>query len=266
MAEGIGPVTYSACGLLPKVLAPAVVQPLVAQAVVAPATSSRGRAIVSVLSRLGPRCREVAQVRLDDLYWRTGILPVRGKGTALDEIPMPVDVGSAIMDYLEHERPVSAHRNVFLQARAPRSQLMGHANPATTVIYARVDLYVLTILAREWPHRARRPGRSRSRDGRPGALSGGPPGTAPSPGRQVDHSRRIDQPILDLARRHRGESTTGHASVGWRACQLSVIRGFARYVHVQNPVLAQIIPMGLVPSKVVHAVPFISMHPTRPWH
>lgn len=63
-----------------------------------------------------------------------------------------------------------------------------------------------------------------------------------------------------------GESTTVHASVGWRACQLSVIRGFARYVHVQNPVLAQIIPMGLVPSKVVHAVPFISMHPTRPWH
>ena len=43
----------------------------------------------------------------------------------------------------------------------------------------------------------------------------------------------------------------------WRAFRLSVIRGFAGYVHAQNPLLAPIIPMGLVPSKVVHAVPYI---------
>ena len=43
----------------------------------------------------------------------------------------------------------------------------------------------------------------------------------------------------------------------WRAFGLSVLRGFAGYVHAQNPGLAQIIPMGLIPSKVVHAVPYI---------
>ncbi len=99
----------------------ATVLALVAQA--APVTPYRDRAIVSVLSRLGLRCREVAQVRLDDLHWRAGILIVRGKGATLDKMSMPVDVGTAIVDYLERERPVSAHRTLFLQARAPHSPL-----------------------------------------------------------------------------------------------------------------------------------------------
>jgi integrase len=46
------------------------------------------------------------------------------------------------------------------------------------------------------------------------------------------------------------------AAARWRAYRLSVIRGFAGYVHAQDPALAQIIPMGLVPSKVVHAIPY----------
>ncbi|WP_104131383.1 tyrosine-type recombinase/integrase [Cryobacterium sp. M91] len=47
------------------------------------------------------------------------------------------------------------------------------------------------------------------------------------------------------------------AAARWRAFRLSVIRGFAGYVHAQDPALAQIIPMGLVPSKVVHAIPYL---------
>ena len=49
----------------------------------------------------------------------------------------------------------------------------------------------------------------------------------------------------------------GEAAARWRAFRLSVIRGFAGYVHAQDPALAQIIPMGLVPSKVAHAIPYI---------
>jgi len=199
LAEGIGPVTYSAFGSLPKSLPPKVVQSLVAQSAIGPVTPYRDRAIVLVLSRLALRCREVAELRLDDLHWRAGTVVVRGKGAALDEMPVPVDVGSAIVDYLERERPASAHRNVFLQARAPHAplgrsavgsvitrlgartgngvpvgahrlrhsaatgvltaggtlteaaQLLRHANPATTVIYARVHLRALTAVARDWP-------------------------------------------------------------------------------------------------------------------
>lgn len=123
LAEGIGPVAYSAFGSLPKSLTPEVVQSLGAQAVLAPVTPHRDWAIVLVLSRLGLRCREIAQLKLDDLHWRAGTIIIRGKGAALDEMPMPVDVGSAIVNYLEHERPASAHRAVFLQSRAPHAPM-----------------------------------------------------------------------------------------------------------------------------------------------
>ena len=199
LAEGIGPAAYSAFGSLPKSLTPEVVQSLVAQSTIGPVAPYRDRAIVLVLSRLALRCREVAQLRLEDLHWRTGTIVVRGKGAALDEMPVPVDVGAAIVDYLERERPASALRHVFLQARAPHAplgrsavgsvitrlgaragngvpvgahrlrhsaatgvlaagvtlteaaQLLRHASPATTVIYARVDLRALTGVARDWP-------------------------------------------------------------------------------------------------------------------
>lgn len=49
----------------------------------------------------------------------------------------------------------------------------------------------------------------------------------------------------------------GDTAARWRSFRLSVIRGFAGYVHAQDPALAQIIPMGLIPSKVVHAIPYI---------
>jgi integrase/recombinase XerD len=43
----------------------------------------------------------------------------------------------------------------------------------------------------------------------------------------------------------------------WRAYRLAVVRGFAAYVHARNPALASVIPDGLIPSKVVHAIPYI---------
>lgn len=43
----------------------------------------------------------------------------------------------------------------------------------------------------------------------------------------------------------------------WRSFRLSVVRGFAGYVHAQDAALAQIIPRGLIPSKVAHAIPYI---------
>lgn len=71
------------------------------------------------------------------------------------------------------------------------------------------------------------------------------------------------------------EQITGEAAVRWaglpidtasqgRAFRLSVIRGFAAYVHAQDPSLADIILPGLIPSKVAHAVPYIYT-PQQTW-
>jgi hypothetical protein len=46
---------------------------------------------------------------------------VRGKGGRRDRLPLPCDVGEAIVGYLRNERPPTASRSVFILAVAPRT-------------------------------------------------------------------------------------------------------------------------------------------------
>jgi site-specific recombinase XerD len=84
--------------------------------------SRRDRAILLLLVRLGLRATEVARLRLDDLDWRHGEIVIRGKGRRDERLPLPVDVGEAVVDYLRHDRPArseSAQRALFLNVRVP---------------------------------------------------------------------------------------------------------------------------------------------------
>lgn len=79
----------------------------------------RDYAVILMLLRLGLRRSEVAGLRLEDINWRAGELAVHGKGARQDRLPLTADVGEAIAGYLQHGRPTSGSREVFLQARAP---------------------------------------------------------------------------------------------------------------------------------------------------
>lgn len=84
--------------------------------------SSIGRrdfAIVMLLSRLGLRISEVATLRVEDLDWSAGELVINGKGDRRERLPMPVDVGEAIVGWLRHGRPDCANRCVFIRSRSP---------------------------------------------------------------------------------------------------------------------------------------------------
>ena len=87
------------------------------------ASGSRNFAILSVLARLGLRAREVAAMELTDIDWRRGELMVRGKGPRLDALPLPVDVGEALADWLSTGRPTCTHRHVFCRLVAPLGPL-----------------------------------------------------------------------------------------------------------------------------------------------
>lgn len=83
----------------------------------------RDFAILTVLVRLGLRAGEVAGLRLEDIDWRSGELVVRGKGGRHDRLPLPVDVGDAIVAYLRHRPATAQDRAVFLRVRAPHRGL-----------------------------------------------------------------------------------------------------------------------------------------------
>ena len=82
-------------------------------------TGRRDYAILLLLSRLGLRRSEVAALSLDDLDWRAGEIVVHGKGSRIDRLPLPCDIGEAIVDYLRHGRPRVSDRALFINACAP---------------------------------------------------------------------------------------------------------------------------------------------------
>lgn len=79
----------------------------------------RNYAMIVLLLRLGLRAGEVAAIRLDDIDWRRGEILIRGKGPKEERLPLPFDVGEAVVAYLRVGRPRVACRSLFLTRRAP---------------------------------------------------------------------------------------------------------------------------------------------------
>jgi integrase/recombinase XerD len=111
---------------LPKTLEPEHVHSLLESCDQSTALGARNFAILTVLVRLGLRASEVANLELDDIDWRSGELLVRGNGSRVDRLPLPVDVGEAIVHWLEHGRPQCKHPNVFIRMLAPIAPLSGN--------------------------------------------------------------------------------------------------------------------------------------------
>jgi integrase/recombinase XerD len=107
---------------LPRGLEPGAVKKLLATCDRRRLVGRRDFAILLLLSRLGLRAGEVAGLRLDDVDWRCGELLVRGKGGRHDVLPLPVDVGEAVVSYLRR-RPRCECRELFLRVTAPRQGL-----------------------------------------------------------------------------------------------------------------------------------------------
>ncbi|WP_198413623.1 MULTISPECIES: site-specific integrase [unclassified Cryobacterium] len=108
---------------LPVSLSVEQVEAMVASCDCSTSTGRRDRAIMLLLARLGLRSIEVARLRLDDIDWRAGEITVRGKARRRDRMPLPVDAGEALADYLQQGRPASPCREVFITERAPRKPI-----------------------------------------------------------------------------------------------------------------------------------------------
>ncbi len=95
------------------------------------AAGRRDYAMLLLLARLGLRIGEVAALTLDSINWQDGILTIRGKGGRWSQMPLPQDVGEAIVDYLEHGRPRCPDRHIFVCTKAPWRGFRGASRIST---------------------------------------------------------------------------------------------------------------------------------------
>ena len=119
LAEALPAVAVWGGGCLPRALPPEQVAALLASCNRASVIGRRDLAVLTMLARLGLRAGEVAGLMVDDFDWRLGEVVVRGKGRRVDRMPVPVDVGEAVVAYLDGGRPRVQCRSVFLRVNAP---------------------------------------------------------------------------------------------------------------------------------------------------
>lgn len=76
----------------------------------------RGYAIVRCALDLGLRAKEIANLKISDIDWRGGTVTLRGtKSRREDILPLPMETGQALADYLQHERRPVAIPHVFVR-------------------------------------------------------------------------------------------------------------------------------------------------------
>ena len=105
---------------LPTYLSSAQVQRVLDGCDRASAIGRRDYAILMLLAKLGLRAGEIATLTLADVDWRVGEIVVRAKGRRRARMPLPPDVGAAVVAYLRDGRPKSSCRRLFVRAIAPR--------------------------------------------------------------------------------------------------------------------------------------------------
>jgi site-specific recombinase XerD len=101
------------------------------------ATGGRDYAILLLLVRMGLRAGEVAALELKDIDWGQGEMSIRGKGNRQERLPLPVDVGQALVDYLRQGRPRHECSRLFMRAQAPYRGLS--SGGVTAVVHQACD-------------------------------------------------------------------------------------------------------------------------------
>jgi integrase len=187
-------------GVLPAFISPDEVQRIIDATDISTRSGLRDRAMLLLMARLGLRAGDVITLRLGHVDWKDATITVAGKSRGESKLPLPQDVGDAILAWLADGRPEHEGDHVFLTVYAPfrplnhstastmvarvakragvdlpragshvlrhsaATALLGegmslpaigallrHASLNTTAIYAKVDMGLLSGIARPWP-------------------------------------------------------------------------------------------------------------------
>jgi integrase/recombinase XerD len=106
--------------VLPKYLPAHDVERLIHSCDPASALGARDQAILLLIARLGLRAGDVSALKFRDFRWSEAALIVSGKNRCETRLPLPQDVGDAVLYYLRHARPRVSNEHVFITTSAPR--------------------------------------------------------------------------------------------------------------------------------------------------
>ena len=123
LGTAVPPVGGWRLATLPPTMTAADVQALLDSCDRSNPVGMRNFAIMTLVARLGLRSIEVARLELRDVDWRAGELVVRGKARRRDRLPLPAEVGEALVAYLSCGRNPEGARHLFLTCRAPRGPI-----------------------------------------------------------------------------------------------------------------------------------------------
>jgi site-specific recombinase XerD len=112
---------------LPMYLQPEEVERLLDSCDSSTGQGLRDRAMLLMLVRLGLRAGEVAELGIHDIDWAAATVQVSGKSRRAARLPVPQEVGDAIVAYLEDGRPALQDNHVFLRVRAPLGPITSSA-------------------------------------------------------------------------------------------------------------------------------------------
>lgn len=105
---------------LPSVYDPDEVKQIESVADQSSPIGKRDYAMLLLATRLGFRSSDIAGLQFANLDWDNNLIRlVQYKTKREVELPLLADIGNAIINYLQHARPVSHSPNVFLSACAP---------------------------------------------------------------------------------------------------------------------------------------------------
>jgi len=119
LEQALPPIAHWRLSSLPRYVPAEAVERVRRSGDVTTAIGCRDRAVLLLLARLGRRAGDVAALKWGDIDWHDGTLCVAGKHRRHTRLPLPQEVGDALLDYATHPQPRLPSAHVFLTVTAP---------------------------------------------------------------------------------------------------------------------------------------------------
>jgi len=119
LESAVPALAYWHLSALPRYLPATAVERILSSCDLATDAGIRDHAILLLLARLGLRGGDIVTLCLDDIDWDQATLQVIGKSHRPVRLPLPQEVGDALLDYLINARPTAKIDRVFLCVRPP---------------------------------------------------------------------------------------------------------------------------------------------------